>query len=90
MIIREEYLVIINSKNRVQRVKLQIEKDPIKTLYTIHRVTGQYGGKETSQPDLIITEGKVKRTASEQASPLVFETSVISFSSFSISLSNLL
>jgi hypothetical protein len=68
MIIREEYLVIINSKNRVQRVKLQIDKDPIKTLYTIHRITGQYGGKETSQPDLVITEGKVKRTAEEQTS----------------------
>lgn len=68
MIIREEYLVIINSKNRIQRVKLQVEKDPVKTLYTIRRITGQYGGKETSQPDLFITEGKVKRTAEEQAS----------------------
>jgi ATP-dependent DNA ligase len=44
------------------------EKDPVKILYTIRRITGQYGGKETSQPDLIITEGKVKRTAEEQAS----------------------
>ena len=68
MIIREEYLIIINSKNKIQRVKLQLEKDPVKTLYTIHRITGQYGGKETFQPDLIITEGKVKRTAEEQAS----------------------
>ena len=68
MIIREEYLVTINSKNRIQRVKLQLEKDSIKTIYMIHRITGQYGGKETSQPDLIITEGKVKRTAEEQAS----------------------
>jgi len=68
MIIREEYLVITNSKNRIQRVKLQLEKDPVKILYTIRRITGQYGGKETSQPDLIITEGKVKRTAEEQAS----------------------
>lgn len=68
MIIREEYLVIINSKNKIQRVKLQLDKDPIKTLYTITRITGQYGGKETKQPSLTITEGKVKRTAEEQAS----------------------
>lgn len=68
MIIREEYLVIINSKNKVQRVKLQLDKNPIGNAYVIHRITGQYGGKETSQPRLIITQGKVKRTVEEQAS----------------------
>ena len=68
MIIREEYLVIINSKNKIQRVKLQLDQDSINNCYIIKRVTGQFGGKETNQPEIIITKGKVKRTAAEQAS----------------------
>jgi len=67
MIIREEYLVVINSKNKIQRVKLQLNKDSIGDLFTICRITGQYGGKETLQPELRISSGKVKRTAAEQA-----------------------
>ena len=35
--------------------------------YLITRVTYQYGGKRTQQPDIIISEGKAKRTVSEQA-----------------------
>lgn len=67
MIIKEDYLITINSKNKIQRIKMQIEQDPISKVLTIHRITGQFGGKEVLQPDLVITEGKVTRTASEQA-----------------------
>lgn len=35
--------------------------------YLITRVTYQYGGKRTQQPDIVISEGKAKRTVSEQA-----------------------
>lgn len=67
MVIREEYLVSINSKNRIQRVRLQLDQNPFDKTYSILRVTGQYGGKETDQPIIKIEYGKVKRTISEQA-----------------------
>lgn len=67
MIIREEYLVSVNSKNKIQRVKLQLDQNPFDKTYSIFRITGQYGGKETDQPVIKIEHGKVKRTVSEQA-----------------------
>lgn len=67
MTIREEYLVMINSKNRVQRIRLQLDQNPYTHLYSIFRMTGQYGGKETDHPPVTIAHGKVKRTAAEQA-----------------------
>ena len=41
MIIREEYLVKLNAKNRVQRVKVQLDKHPYSETYAIRRITGQ-------------------------------------------------
>ena len=67
MLIKEEYLVIINAKNRIQRVLLKLEQDAVSKVFKISRITGQYGGKETKQPELLIDKGKVKRTPSEQA-----------------------
>lgn len=67
MLIKEEYLVIINAKNRIQRVLLKLEQDAVSKVFKISRITGQYGGKETKQPELLIDKGKVKRTSSEQA-----------------------
>lgn len=67
MIIREEYLVTINSKNRVQCVKMQLDLNPISKVYSIYRITGQFGGKETDQPVILIDKGKVKRTVADQA-----------------------
>ena len=66
MIIQNELLVIVNSKGKVQKVKLWLEDDPT-SIYYIKRITGQYGGKETEQPTLTIEKGKVKRTVLEQA-----------------------
>lgn len=67
MLIREEYLVIVNSKNRIQRIKLQLDQNPFTKVYSIYRITGQYGGKETDQPVIQIDKGKVKRSVAEQA-----------------------
>jgi len=68
MIIREEYLVTINAKNRIQRIRVQLDQNPYGDVYSILRMTGQYGGKETDQPVLFIKEGKAKRTVAQQAS----------------------
>ena len=58
MLIKEEYLVIINAKNRIQRVLLKLEQDAVSKVFKISRITGQYGGKETKQPELLIDKGK--------------------------------
>ena len=67
MIIREEYLVTINAKNRIQRIRVQLDQNPYGDVYSILRMTGQYGGKETDQPTIFIKEGKAKRTTAQQA-----------------------
>ena len=67
MITRSDYLLILNSKNKVQVIKLWIDADISNSIYTIHRVSSQFGGKEINQPELVITSGKVHRTAAEQA-----------------------
>ena len=67
MIIRIEHLVILNNKNRVQHVLLQLEQKELGNTFCIHRTTGQYGCKNIIQPDLNIEYGKGKRTTAEQA-----------------------
>lgn len=67
MIIRTEHLVILNNKNRVQHVLLQLEQKELGNTFCIHRITGQYGCKNVIQPDLNIEYGKGKRTTAEQA-----------------------
>lgn len=68
MIIRTEHLVILNNKNRVQHVLLQLEQKELGNTFCIYRTTGQYGGKEVYQPAITIEFGKGKRTVSEQSS----------------------
>lgn len=67
MILRTEHLVILNNKNRVQHVLLQLEQKELGNTFCIHRTTGQYGCKNIIQPDLNIEYGKGKRTTAEQA-----------------------
>ena len=67
MLIREEHLIKLNNKNKIQHVYLKIEYDDLTKYYHIKRITGQFGGKETEQPVITITAGKVKRTVAEQA-----------------------
>ena len=67
MVIREDILIIINAKNRIQKIKLQLDQHPYSKIYSIFRITGQYNGKDTDRPVIQIEHGKVKRTAAEQA-----------------------
>ena len=67
MVIKKEYLVVLNSRNRVQQTLLQLNQNPFTKAYTIERTNNQWGGKEIQQPTLTITYGKAGRTAAEQA-----------------------
>lgn len=67
MLIREEHLIKLNNKNKIQHIHLQLNHDTLQSKYIIKRTTGQFDGKETLQPEIVITEGKVKRTIAEQA-----------------------
>lgn len=67
MSIKEENLVILNAKNRVQHVLIQLDRNPLTDTYQIIRVTDQFGGKKTDQPIIHISNGKVTRTVAEQA-----------------------
>ena len=67
MTIQNDTLIIINSKKRIQKIYLSLNKDEDREIYYIERYSGQYGGKETAQPIHTIEKGKVKRTVLEQA-----------------------
>lgn len=67
MVIRKEYLVLLNSRNRVQQTLLQLNQNPFTKEYQIERTSCQWGGKEVSQPTITIAFGKAGRTAAEQA-----------------------
>ena len=67
MTIQNDTLIIINSKKRIQKIYLSLNKDENQEIYYIERYSGQYGGKETAQPIHTIEKGKVKRTVLEQA-----------------------
>lgn len=58
-------LVSRDSKGKIRVAEISLEESVIG--YTIYRYTGQYNGKMTHQPDIVITEGKAKRTVEEQA-----------------------
>lgn len=66
-LIRDEHLIKLNNKNKIQHVHLRLEHDYSNSNYIIKRTTNQFGGKETIQPDIIISEGKVRRSVAEQA-----------------------
>ena len=59
------YLVSKDSKGKIRVANINLDKGD--NDYTIIRVTGQYKGKMTRQPDISITAGKAKRTLEEQA-----------------------
>lgn len=57
-------LVSKDSKGKIRVADISYEK--YGDGYKIYRYTGQYGGKMTHQPDILVTEGKAKRTVEEQ------------------------
>lgn len=60
-------LIKRDSKGKIRVAQIQCEYKPSLKGYLIERTTFQYQGKETKQPDILITEGKAKRTINEQA-----------------------
>lgn len=67
MIIRNEYLIKLNNKNRVQIVQIALDYNDYGNVYSIYRITGQYAGKQSDQPVIYIKSGKSTRTVEEQA-----------------------
>ena len=65
MIINQLYLVTRNARDKVQVVIAELEQNG--NSFTIRRTTGQFQGKMTSQPNLLIEQGKAKRSAIQQA-----------------------
>ena len=59
-----EILVSKDTKGKVRVVKIWYEWDDSQRGFVIRRITSQYGGKETVQPEIWIYKGKAKRTAS--------------------------
>lgn len=65
MIIDKIYLVTRNARDKVQVVLAELEQ--IGNNFIIRRITGQYQGKMTAQPELLIERGKAKRSVLQQA-----------------------
>lgn len=59
-------LITKDSKGKIRVVELSCEGSDFSG-YTIKRNTYQYQGKITEQPDIFISEGKAKRTVTQQA-----------------------
>lgn len=68
-------LVTKDSKGKVRVVNIQCTYNKSKDTYTINRTTGLFRGKETPQPEIVISEGKQKRTVKQQAK-LEFESHI--------------
>jgi len=58
-------LVTRNARDKIQVARYILDKD--ESRYIIKRFTGQFGGKMTSQPEKLISAGKVKRNVFQQA-----------------------
>ena len=67
MVLKKEYLVLLNSRNRVQQALLQLNQNPFSKEYTIERINCQWGGKEIQQPTITVSFGRAGRTIAEQA-----------------------
>lgn len=59
-------LVTKDTKGKIRVVKIWAEWSDANRGFVIKRITSQYGGKETIQPDIWIYKGKVKRTVTQQ------------------------
>ena len=65
MLVSQIHLVTRNARDKVQVVIAELEQNG--NTFTIKRTTGQYQGKMTEQPELIIERGKAKRSVLQQA-----------------------
>lgn len=62
--IKELVLVSRNARDKIQVVKILLYQ--VGNSFVIQRYTGQYKGKMTQQPQLIVEKGKVKRSVLQQ------------------------
>ena len=58
------YLISRDTKGKIRYAIISYE--PEDDYYVIHRFTGQYGGKRTDQPDIIVERGKATRNKLDQ------------------------
>ena len=63
----EKFLVNKDAKGKIRCVEISCDWNDDQHGYIIKRITGQYEGKQTQQPEILITVGKAKRTVTEQA-----------------------
>lgn len=59
-------LVSKDSKGKIRVVEISYEGNEITRIYTIYRYTGQFEGKMTKQPEIIVDRGKATRNIHEQ------------------------
>ena len=59
-------LVSKDSKGKIRVVEIFYEGDETTRIYTIYRYTGQFEGKLTTQPKIIVDRGKATRNIHEQ------------------------
>ncbi len=59
-------LISKDSKGKIRVVEIFYEGDETTRIYTIYRYTGQFEGKLTTQPKIIVDKGKATRNIHEQ------------------------
>lgn len=59
-------LVSKDSKGKIRVVEISYEGNEATRIYTIYRYTGQFEGKMTKQPEIIVDRGKATRNIHEQ------------------------
>ena len=62
----KKILITKDTKGRVRVVDISYEWQDTQRGFVIKRITYQYGGKQTNQPDIWIFKGKANRTVTEQ------------------------
>lgn len=59
-------LISKDSKGKIRVVEISYEGNETTCIYTIYRYTGQFEGKMTKQPEIIVDRGKATRNIHEQ------------------------
>jgi len=59
-------LVSKDSKGKIRVVEISYEGNEATRIYTIYRYTGQFEGKMTKQPEIVVDRGKATRNIHEQ------------------------
>ena len=65
--IGENTLISKDSKGKIRVVQMSYQWEDEHGGFVIRRFTSQYQGKVTTQPEIIVSKGKAKRTVTEQA-----------------------